>query len=248
MMRRISVLSLLLVFVLIGCGGNGSSFPTQKRYWTVEDYQTVNEELTALKYNNKELPNLDNPETAPIFKKIIDTSNFAVVANDDQLGIQHRANFTSKMFDEYRDLVEAYSGTDRTDKYKYPLEFIEVLKFGLPLQISYISLGNQDIIKDAIDPNAAQVVDLVNRNKNILITNFTLYLEHINYEDRLNEKAIASYVDGLKSFFPKLINQLVPAGDYSDMLVKIDNMLKKTKNPLVAAELQELETLINSKK
>jgi hypothetical protein len=248
-MKLVTNIFFFLPLIFMSCGGsNEGSFPTQKRYWTIDDYQNANQELTSLKYNNKELPNLDNPGTAPIFKKIIDTSNFTVVTNDNQLGIQHRADFASKMFNEYRDLVDAYSSTDRTDKYKYPVEFAEILKFGLPLQISYIALGNQDIIKDADDPNAQQIVDLIKRNKNILIGNYTLYIEHINYEDRFNEKALISYTDGLKAFFPRLINDVAPDGDYSDMLIKIDNMLKKAKNPLIISQLQNIQTLIKSKR
>src|SRR5436190_11995290 len=103
----------------------------EKKYWTPDDYQTANEELSELKYHNKELPNLDNPKTVAIFQKITDTSNFSVVANDNQLGIQHRKEFLSNLFDQYKRLVDAYSETDRSDKYKYPLELIEIEKFDL---------------------------------------------------------------------------------------------------------------------
>ncbi|MFI5187866.1 MAG: hypothetical protein ACHQF0_14130 [Chitinophagales bacterium] len=243
----ISLFFLSIVFENCGGGKSSGAFPMEKKYWTPDDYETVNEELTSLKYNNKELPNLDNRNTAPVFKKIVDTINFSIVANDNQLGLEHRKEFTSKLFEQYRQLVDAYRGTDRSDKYQYPLELVEIEKFGLALQIYYIETSNQSIIKSADDPNEAQVVDVVKKNKNILINNYSLYLEHINYEDRFTDRALISYSDGLNDFFPRLINDVAPDGDYSDMLIKIDNMLKKTKNALITAQLQNIQSLIKSK-
>jgi hypothetical protein len=110
-MKKIHLLIVLIIYsvFLSGCSDKKSSaFPMEKKYWTDEDYETANEELTALKYNNKELPNLDNPKTLAIFQKIADTNNFSIVANDDQLGLQHRKEFLSKLFDQYKRLVEAY--------------------------------------------------------------------------------------------------------------------------------------------
>jgi hypothetical protein len=219
----------------------------EKRYWTPDDYQTANEELSTLKYKNKELPNLDNPKTAAIFQKIVDTTNFSVVANDDQLGLQHRKEFLSDLFEQYKRLVDAYSGTDRTDKYQYPLELIEIEKFGLAFQVYYIGIGNQEIIKTADNASAPEVVNIVNKNKNVLIRNYNLYLEYANYEDRFSEKALVSYGLGLQNFFPKLINDVDPDGDYSDMSVKVDNMLKKSKNTLVTAQLQNIQNLLKNK-
>ena len=235
--------------ILSNCGGNKetSAYPMQKKYWTPDDYVAVNEELTSLKYNNKELPNLENPDLAPVFKKIADTTNFSIVANDNQLGLEHRKDFLSKLFEQYRDLVEAYQGTDRSDKYQYPLELVEIEKFGLGLQIYYTETGNEAIINNADDPKEAQVVNIVNQNKNIVIHNYDLYLEIINHEDRFSDQALASYSDGLKTFFPKMINDVAPDGDYSDMLVTIDNMLKKSKNETIIAQLQNIQNLIKSK-
>jgi len=249
-MRKSHCLSFLSFFLLflMSCGRSGGSgaFPMEKKYWTDEDYQTVNDELTNLKYNDKELPNLDNPKTADVFRKIVDTSNVSVVATDNQLGIKHRSEFTSKIFDEYRSLVSAYSGIDRTDKYQYPVEFVEILKFGLPLQIYYITMNNENNIKNSDDPKSQQVVDLLVRNQNVLVGNFELYLDYINFEDRFNEKALASYSEGLKDFFPRLIDA-APNGDYSGMAVKIDNMLKKSKNQPIIAQLEILKGLIKNK-
>lgn len=248
-MKDFQLLIFLITYsVLTSCGDKiTNAFPIEKKYWTPEDYQTVNEELSELKYNNKELPNLDNPKTVAIFKKIVDTSNFSVVANDNQLGLQHRKEFLSNLFDEYKRLVGAYSETDRSDKYKYPLELTEIEKFGLAFQVYYIGIGNQEIIKTADDPNAPDVVDIVNKNKNILIDNYNLYLEYVNYEDRFNERSLISYSQGLQDFFPKLIANIVPDGNFSEMAVKVDNMLKKSKNPLITAQLLGIQNLLKNK-
>jgi len=247
-----NMLRVLLFFSLsiavFSCGDNETgTYPVEKKYWTPDDYNTVNGNLVAAKYNNKELPNLDNPKTAIIFTKLVDTNNISVVMNDNQLGITHRSKFASDMFKEYKDLTNNYSGIDRTDKYQYPVEFAEIIKFGLYFQPYYIAAGNEKITKAADDPTAPDVVSVLNANKNILIKNYDVYLDYINYEDRFSEKAIAIYADGLKEFFPKLINEFAPEGDYEEMTGKIDNMLKKAKNPLLLAELNNIKALLSAK-
>lgn len=248
-MKKFHPFTTLFLFITIaGCGGDTSPFPVEKKFWTPEDYQAANYELTSLKYNHKELPNFDNPKTTGIIQKITDTNNVSVVANDLQLGINHRSEFTSNMFDQYRDLVSSYSGIDRSDKYEYPVEFVEILKFGLSLQLYYIKTGNENILKGADDPNAYQITSLTKRNETVLISNFNLYLDYVNYEDRFNDKALTRYSEGLKEFFPRLINEVVPASDFSGMEIKVDNMLKKSKNELIIAQLQNIQNLIKNKK
>src|SRR6185295_10056855 len=102
--------------------------------------------------------------------------------------------------------------TDRTDKYQYPFELIEIEKFGLAFQIYYIGIGNEEIIKTADNASAPEVVDIVNKNKNVLIRNYNIYLEYANYEDRFDEKTLISYSQGLQNFFPRLINDVAPDG------------------------------------
>jgi hypothetical protein len=247
MKKTNSILLILILILLVRCGGDDSSFPMSKKYWTPTDYHDVNSELTDLKYNNKELPNLDNPKTAPVFNKIVDTMNFSIVANDDQLGIKHRSEFLSNMFKEYRELVSDYSITDRKDKYQYPVEFVEILKFGLALQVQYIKAGNDDITKDADNPQAPEIVSLIKQNHDILVRNYDLYLDYINYEDRFTDAALKSYSEGLRDFFPGLINNAAPDGDYNDMLDKVNNMLKKSKNPGITAQLQNIQGLLQNK-
>jgi hypothetical protein len=244
-----AVLFSFLLILLCSCKGhkNSGAFPMKKKYWSPEDYHKVNNELTSLKYNEEELPRLDDPETEPVFKKIADTTNFSIVANDENLGIKHRSQFTSKMFDQYKELLSMYSDIDRQDKYEYPVEFVELLKFGLSLQAYYIKTTNENNLKAADDPQAAEIVSLIKRNEDVLISNYDLYLDYINYEDRFNDKALTSYSEGLGEFFPRLINNLVPAGYYNDMLTKVENMLKKSKNKLIITQLKNIQGLIKNK-
>ncbi|MEO8403587.1 MAG: hypothetical protein ABI480_03295 [Chitinophagaceae bacterium] len=239
-------LPFFLLAILVSCGGGDSGFPTSKKFWTPEDYLAVNQELTSLKYNDKEMPNLDNPNNANIFRKIVDTTNVTVVTTDNQLGVKYRSDFASSMFDQYRDLVSAYSGLDRSDKYKYPEELVGIWKFGLVLQVYYITLSNENSMKNSDNPGSSDVLNLISRNKNVIIGNYDLYLDIINFEERFNDKALISYAEGLK-YFARLINVVAPDGDYASMSAKIDNMLKKTKNTLIAAELQNIQNLIKSK-
>jgi len=218
-----------------------------KRYWTPDDYHAINTELISLKETEKELPNLDNPKTAPIFNKIVDTTNFSVVASDDQLGLKHRSEFMSDLFKEYRELASAYSIIDRKDKYQYPVEFVQILKFGLPLQVHYINMGNENILKNADDPKADDIVSLLRQNHEILVKNYDIYLDYINHEDRFTDAALMSYAEGIKDFFPALINTVAPDVDYSNMATKVENMLNKSKNPVVSAQLQSLRDILKAK-
>lgn len=251
-MKRINLFFLFvpLLFITTGCGSGGDygSFPMNKRYWTAEDYRDVNRELNTLKVNEKQLPNLSDPKTAPIFKKMIDTANITVVASDDQLGTKHRAEFTSDMFYQYKDLHSGYSDIDRQDKYVYPAEFVEILKFGLCLQLHYIKTTNENIRKDADNPEADDVLNVLNRNWATLINNYTHYLDFINYEERFNESALNSYSEGIRDFYPRLFANAPPdSGYYTSMAEKIDNMMKKSKNQSIIAELQTIQSLISSK-
>ena len=250
-MKSISLLGCLLIIscFFTNCGGSDkySGFPMDKKYWTADDYRKVNDEITYLNYNKEEFPNLDNPNTTSIFKKIVDTLNFSIVTNDGELGIKHRSEFATSMFDEYRNLLEKYSQLDRQDKYKYPEEVVALFQFGLALQVPYILLGNEKIIKDADNPQADDVVSITKRNGQVLISNYNLFLDYINYEDRFTEKALSKYAESMRDYFPRLITQIIPSGDYSAMFERVGNMLKKAKNTLIIQELEKIKSLLISK-
>lgn len=248
MLKSISLSILTLTIVLLfGCNNLYSSFPVDKPYWTVDDYQTASTALYQLTSKDKELPSLNNPSTIKIFNKIIDTNNIAVVANDNQLGLINRSKFMSDMFDIDRNLEETYSVLDRTDKYQYPQEFASILKFGLYMQLYYIELGNKKIIEDADDPKAENIVSVIKSNQNVLVRNFEIYLDCMNHEDRFDDKALDIYASGLADYFPRLINEFAPEGDYDDMLTKVNNMIKKVKNPSILTELNKVKILLTAK-
>ena len=66
-------------------------------------------------------------------------------------------------------------------------------------------------------------------------------------EDRFSDKAIIEYSQGIDEYFPKLITQILPNGDYSETLELVQNMLKKAKNTSLVKSLQNIETLIKDK-
>lgn len=251
MKKNVSFLLLIsLSFLFTKCGDHQdkySEFPIDKKYWTADDYYAVNVQLTSLNADKAELPNLDNPATSAIFNKITDTTNFSVISNDAQLGLSHKNEALGNMFKEYKEIVGQYSVMDRQDKYKYPVELVDILNFGLSLNVPYIFLGNEKITKDADNPNAPEVLDVTKRNLQILISNYNLYIDYINYEDRFSEKALVKYAEGIGKYFPLLINELIPGGDYSEMLERVNNMLKKAKNPLITAQLENLKNLLTVK-
>lgn len=252
-MKKGFILSCLLtttLMFLISCNGSdeNSGFPMDKKYWTADDYHTANSTLTSLFYNQSELPNLDNPKTSSIFNKIVDTANIAVIANDNQLGITHRGEFLKSMFNEYKDLASRYISLDKQDKYLYPSEYVKILKFGLYLQVPYIQVGNEKIIKESTNSEDEETKRVVRSNQQILIKNYNIYLDHINYEDRFSDKAIIEYSQGIDEYFPKLITQILPNGDYYATSELVQNMLKKAKNASLIQSLQNIETLIKAKK
>ena len=72
-------------------------------------------------------------------------------------------------------------------------------------------------------------------------------MDQINYEDRFNDKSLSEYAQGIEEYFPKLITQIQPDGDYSETLELVQNLLKKAKNTAVVQELHKIENLITIK-
>jgi hypothetical protein len=239
---------LATLLLLNACSSNKESsyYAMEKKYWDVQDYKLAITQLNLNNSNQEELPNLDNASTT-IFNKIVDTSNISVVAADEQVGIAHRADFTSDLFDQYKNLVSAYAITDRTDKYKYPKELAEVLKFGLCLQLYYIQSNNDKMMKEADNPQDPEVTRLITSNENILINNFNLYLDYINREDQFTPEALTRYAAGIEYYFGRLIQSGAPHGSYATMKEKVANMQKKTANDAVKNALDRLSTALQSK-
>jgi hypothetical protein len=240
-------LSIAITLLCTGCNNgpdDNEIYHMDKKYWTPDDYDDINVTLNERGSRQQELPNLSNPQSSAIFYKIVDTANIWVGAGDPQLGLVDREHFASKMFEEWKKLVDEYALMDKEDKYQYPGELVAVEKWGLYLQVYYITLGNQKIIKESDNPNSPDVTQVVNDNLQVLIKNYDLYLEHINFEDRFTDDALSAYADGIKQYFPPLITTIAPTGDYSEMSTKIDNMLIKAKNPHIIEQLKNIKDLI----
>lgn len=221
-------------------------FPTDKKYWDVKDYEMV---VNEIKYNAKpeeKLPTFDDPETRLLVEKLTDEENFKVVLDDTQLGVKHRSEMAQQFFDEWRKMSDLYSEMDRTDKYIYEKEFLEVWNFGLELQIRYFKLGNDAIIEKSDDPKSESVINVTNSNISTLVGNMMIYLDEINNEKSYSEEGLNLISKGIDTNFIELVN-VYPDFDYSSLLRKVDLMLNKTKSVNIKQSLTKLKTLIELK-
>lgn len=236
---------LRLIFVITSCFlfscGNGidSRFPMDKRFWEPEDYKNV---YRKIRYNNPEgerYPELKNGETAPAFKKIVDRQNFKVVLEDTELGLSHRNSLATDFFNATKDFSKIYSATDRQDRFVYGMELVEFYKFFLDLQIHYFKLGNQNIIKEADNPDASSVTSVLRSNEKVIYKNYNNYLDYVNKENSFTESEIISYCEGIDSAFPILF-ETFPEGNTNITKNKAELMLKKTENDLIQKSLEQL--------
>lgn len=233
------ILIIFCVF-LIGCGnGIESRFPMEKRFWGPKDYNTVYREIRFHGPKGERYPELKNPETALVFKKIIDRQNFEAVLNDDELGIKHRNTLAEDFFEEYKNFATLYYSMDRQDKFVYGIELVEVSKFGLDLQLLYFKLGNDNILQDADDPNESSVRTLLSSNERTIYNNFNNYLDFVNKENAFNENELLKYCEGIDVSYPKLF-ETFPKGNINITKNKAELMLKKTKKDIVRNSLEGL--------
>jgi uncharacterized lipoprotein YehR (DUF1307 family) len=238
-MNNLSSLILLIMCLSISaCGNKESKFPIEKRYWTPEDYRNAIWQLSYETPQGEPYPRFSNPETSVIIKKLVDPQNYEVIIDDPELGLNHKNDIAEEFFNHYRDLNKIYRKMDIQDKYIYPQELIEIEKFGLGLEVKYFKLGNDKIAEQSNTPESSKV--FVNRNVEVLIQNFTLYLDDIN-----NEKSFGAFApllaDGINVHFFKLI-ETYPNGNYSAMLTRANFLLKKTQ---VTEINQALTNLVN---
>jgi len=200
-----------------------TTFPMQKQYWDVADYDAILSELSVYQ-EGKKLPNLSDPNTAPAFSKLIDVNNVAVVVEDTTLGTIHRSNFASEMFDNYKDLYDDYSKLDREDKYIYPSEIAEIVLFGVYTQIYYFKLGNDKIIKESTDANSEQAKSVLRRNAQVVVDNLKISLDHCKKEKALTPDAIHRLAIGFEKYLP-LLFKTFSASDYSELKSQIEVLL-----------------------
>jgi hypothetical protein len=185
------------------------------------------------------MPGYSNPSKTPIFLKLIDVNNFKVVLDDTVLGIKHRSEFSQKMFEKYRELYSTYTLLDNQDKYVYSNELVEIINFGLQLQISYFKLGNEKIVKEADNPKSPEIINLLRMNGQTIVDNFCLDLDVVNRESAYSAEALVKYAAGMDANFKKLM-EIFPNSDYAGMLAKAKLMLAKAQTKEVKASLTNL--------
>lgn len=242
--RSLVILSILSLFIF-SCQEE-QKYPTDKKYWTIPDYENV---IRKLKYGIKadeKLPTFDNPETSLVLEKLTDEENFKVVLDDKQLGLKHKSEVAKQFFDVWKGMSSIYTATDRTDKYVYEREFVEIENFGLELEIKYFKLGNDEILEKVDNPNATNVTETVNSNINTLVNNMMIYLDEINKEKSYSNVGLDLIASGIDKNFTELLN-VYPNFNYDKLLEKVDLMLNKTKSENIKQSLTKLKALIESK-
>lgn len=244
---NVAIATFSLVMIFTRCGETDHTaerYHLDKTYWDVTDYENAIYYINATPSDQKK-PNYADPITAPVIRKLTDIENVKVVAEDDVLGISHKADFTSQLFLKYQEAEDAYEIQDRQDKYVYPQELVDVLKFGLYLQINYFDLGNQQILKNADNPNAASTQAVIYGNGQTVIRNFCVYLDFIKMEKSFSDDALKSYAEGISTYFPMLIEHF-PKNDFSELKSKINDMLKKTASSDVTNALNSVLSAIDA--
>jgi hypothetical protein len=247
-MRIINVIILFIsCLAILSCEKKNEAFPLDKKYWDTEDYKSVVLELKYRTNPDEKLPNLDDPETKQIVEKFTDQENFKVILDDDKLGLKHKNEMANEFFDIWKDMVPIYSATNREDKYIYEMEYLNIFKFGLALQLRYFKLGNDNIIENADDKEDSSTQSDIDRNVRALINNYNIYLDEIDNENAYSPNGLKAYSEGMDTYFPELL-KLYPNSDYSGMKTKVDKMIKKAKSPEITASLNKLQSLLPADK
>lgn len=246
MKNKYLILSVLLCLSLINCKKE-NKFPIEKKYWDVADYDNVIREIKFGSNPDEKLPTFDNPETNVLLEKLTDEENFRVVLDDKALGLKHRNELAQQFFDEWKDMNTIYKEIDRTDKYVYEREMVEVFNFGLELQIKYFKLGNDEIVDQSDDPTSLAVKNNLNSNINILVNNMTLFLDEINNEKSYSDVGLNLIASGIDKNFTDLLNTF-PNHNYESLLEKVNLLLKKTKSQKIQQSLTKLKQQLEAKK
>lgn len=246
-MRTNHILFITSIFFLFLSCNTENRFPTDKKYWDIEDYDYVVRELRFGFKPDEKLPTFDDPENKVIVEKLTDQNNFKVILDDEELGLKHKNEIGQKFFKVWQDMNDIYSQLDRKDIYLYEKERIEVFNFGMALQLRYFKLGNEEIKSKADDPNATNIQEVLNSNVNTLIGNYAFYLDEINNEKSYSNLGLDLIANGIDNYFTELVT-LYPNADYEELKNKILLLSKKTKSENIRTALLKLQKLIESKK
>ena len=242
---KIVIISALLI-CLSSCKTE-NKFPIDKKYWEISDYDKVIMEIKYGRKPDEKLPTFDNPETKVLLEKLTDEENFRVVLDDKALGLKHKNEVAEQFFEKVKDMSSIYTEIDRTDKYVYEKEMIEIDNFGLELQLKYFKLGNDEIKEKADDPNSENVNSTIYNNTNTLVNNMMIYLDKINNEKSFTNVGLDLIASGIDKNFTELLT-IYPNFNYKSLLENVNLMLKKTKSESIKQSLTKLKNLIESKK
>lgn len=235
----------VLASLLISCGPTlPEDYHMDKKYWAVADYQQA---LRYMKYTlNKEegYPRLTDPFTAPVFNKLVDKQNVSIVLEDDGLGVKHRSEVADGFWDVSKDIMNLYQDLDIQDKYVYPIELVKAIDFFLHTQRLYFKIGNQKIIRESVDPDSPEVKRLVKSNEQILVNNFSNYLDFAN-GNAFSEAAQKELALVFDSHFSKLMNEH-PDANYASMKRTIKLLIEKSESESIELALTELLAKIES--
>jgi hypothetical protein len=241
-----SCLVLCAILVFTQCSSPLGPYQMDKKYWDAKDYDEV---LTYIKFRlpqGDQYPNINDALTAPVFQKLIDKENLAVVLEDKSLGVKHREEFATSMRKELERMLELYSPMDREDKFVYDQELAQILSLFMYLETIYFSAGNEDIRQGLDKTNETRLNDLIRSNENICIKNFAVYLDYINRENSFSPEAIDVLSDGYSRSISNLITAF-PDGDYKPLKVKTEGVLAKATSPKLKAALTTINGLLESK-
>lgn len=241
------LLVLALSILMISCESGpdyNALYRMEKPFWDVDDYANAIGKIQGTAPGTKK-PSYGVPETAPVFTRLVNTENVSLITEDEALGVQHRADFAEGMFHRGQDMLTAYSTQDQEDKFEYPDELVDVIRFNLYTQMQYFDLGNQNILKQADDPSEERIKNMISGNEQTLVGNFVLYLDYVDDEKAFTADALQGYVDVLNEFFPALIAKY-PKADYSGMKNKATDMMNKAENDKLKSALDNIIAKIDA--
>lgn len=229
MSKSLSIITVMSCALLFACE---SRFPTEKRFWTPEDYEKVWHELNYNTPKGEEYPRFSNPETAEVVRKIIDPQNYEAILEDSELGLNYRSEVAEQFFEHIKYIMDFYTGMDVQDKFVYAEELAAMKTFFLGFQIVYFRVGNENIASQSDDRST------IRRNEQTIIRNFNSYLEGLRREKAYGPYA-ANLSDGITTHFSKLL-ETFPHGNYKTMLSTAKAMQEKVETPEIKKALSDL--------
>lgn len=238
-MKNKSLFTLFLLSLLFVSCSQKEKFALSKPYWTPEDYRSAIWEIEHNMEKEEKKPCIDDPKYSNVFKKIVNHDNYLVVLDDNELGITFKNEVASDFFSIINNLTKLYSERDRQDKFIYGKELVKVYHFSLGLQAYYFKLGNENIKKNASNPDNSEVISTINRNVRTLFENYALYLDLMNREDSFDEASISLLCEGIDTYFINLVNAY-PDKNFNWLISKVASMSEKSKSQAVKTTMSNL--------